>query len=75
MATAADFGTRRLQGDVIVGSARYSVPTRLIGATVTVTAGEGRLLIADPATAHDPSTPVRARTEPRKGDLHVQQRS
>ncbi|WP_432715005.1 Mu transposase domain-containing protein, partial [Rhodococcus rhodochrous] len=32
------------------GSARYSVPTRLIGATVTVTAGEGRLLIADPAT-------------------------
>jgi len=32
------------------GSARYSVPTRLIGATVTVAAGEGRLLIADPAT-------------------------
>lgn len=32
------------------GSARYSVPTRLIGATVTVAPDGGRLLIVDPAT-------------------------
>ncbi len=32
-------------------SARYSVPTRLIGTTVTVAPDGGRLLIVDPATA------------------------
>jgi hypothetical protein len=32
------------------GSARYSVPTRLIGQHVAVTESAGRLLVADPAT-------------------------
>jgi Integrase core domain len=32
------------------GSARYSVPTRLIGATVQLRAGQGRLVVLEPAT-------------------------
>lgn len=32
------------------GSARYSVPTRLIGSTVQLRSGEGRILVVEPAT-------------------------
>jgi transposase len=32
------------------GSARYSVPTRLIGSTVELRSGEGRLLVVEPGT-------------------------
>ncbi|MFY9808711.1 MAG: IS21 family transposase, partial [Pseudonocardiaceae bacterium] len=32
------------------GSARYSVPTRLIGSTVELRGGEGRLLVVEPST-------------------------
>jgi hypothetical protein len=32
------------------GSARYSVPTRLIGSTVELRCGEGRLLVIEPST-------------------------
>jgi hypothetical protein len=48
------------------GSARYSVPTRLIGRQVAVTESGGRLLVADTATgevvaSHIPAAPGEAR--------------
>lgn len=48
------------------GSARYSVPTRLIGTQVAVTESGGRLLVTDPVTGevvaeHAPAAPGEAR--------------
>ncbi|MFI7148439.1 Mu transposase domain-containing protein [Nonomuraea sp. NPDC050022] len=52
------------------GSARYSVPNRLIGATVAIVEADGRLLITDLATGeiiadHAPVAPRRGRDQRR----------